>query len=68
MPMSKKNYEKAARIVQAFRESEIGEPPVYLAGKTFYPSEAIEESFIMLFQDDNPRYDVALFRRACRRK
>jgi hypothetical protein len=33
--MSKKNYEKAARIIQAFRESEIGEPPVYLAGKTF---------------------------------
>jgi hypothetical protein len=67
MAMSKKNYEKAAAIVRAWREAEIGESPVKRAGATVTAASVIEEAFVLLFKDDNPSYDVARFRAACRK-
>jgi len=52
--MSKRDYEKAAKIAQSWgRENEL---PARLA---------LVESFIEFFHDDNPRFDAARFRRAC---
>ena len=67
MAMGKKNYEKAARIVQAWREAEIGEPDVRVAGKALKVSSAIEEAFVLFFKDDNPRFAEHIFRQACRK-
>lgn len=49
--MTKKDYEKAARIVQA----------------SMSPGNrgTMEQAFAELFRDDNPRFDEARFRRAC---
>lgn len=57
MPMTKKNYVKAAKIVQEDKEEH---------GDVF--SELMERSFIKLFQDDNPRFDEEKFRFACNRE
>ena len=52
--MTKKNYERAATIVQELRAR----------GENFQ-SYATKEAFIKLFADDNPRFDEARFRAAC---
>lgn len=49
--MSKKDYEKAARIAQGFASLQ---------------REAVEQAFVALFlEDGNPHFDVKRFRAAC---
>jgi len=48
--MSKKDYEKAARITQRYDSPQ---------------HTAVEQSFVDLFRDDNPTFDEERFRRAC---
>jgi hypothetical protein len=55
--MTKKDYQKAAEIVQADKEEN---------GDIF--SKLMEQSFVKLFQADNPRFDEERFRFACNRK
>lgn len=53
--MTKKDYEAAAVIVQAIQqEGASGEEAGIVVG-----------AFMRLFRDDNPRFDVARFARAC---
>jgi hypothetical protein len=59
--MTKRVFEKAALVVRAWREAEIGEGPVRVAGRDLWVSNAIEEAFVQLFQEDNPRFDRARF-------
>ena len=54
MPMTKKNYVKAAKLIQAT------EPKVV--------ANQLEEAFVEFFQDDNPRFDEERFRFACNRE
>lgn len=59
--MSKKVYEKAANIARAhWREVEAHQ------GDGRDIAQAVEDSFAMLFADDNPHYDATRFRAACR--
>lgn len=51
--MTKKDYERAARIVQ--------ETPSTAIDARYY----VEGAFVLLFRDDNPLFDEARFRRAC---
>ena len=64
--MTKKVFERAALVVQAWREAEAGEPPVRVAGRTLRVADAIEEAFVQLFKEDNPRFDKARFHRETR--
>lgn len=69
MPMTKKNYEKAAQIVVKKRQA----ARKFLAGSDafrnlYQASNAMEEGFVELFQDDNPRWDEEKFRFACNRE
>jgi hypothetical protein len=52
--MIKKNYEKAAKIVRKMKETDF--------------TGAMEDAFVELFQDDNPRFDEERFRFACNRE
>lgn len=53
--MTKKDYERAAEITQAFAGPE--PDPIY---------NAVCDAFACLFREDgNPRFDEARFRRAC---
>lgn len=54
MPMSKKNYKKAAKLVQ--------DTDPQAAAKI------MEDAFVDFFQDDNPRFDEEKFRFACNRE
>ena len=65
MAMTKKDYEKAAAIVREHWEN--AEAPE-LGGTGHYIARAVEQSFISLFKNDNPRYDVRRFQDACRRR
>lgn len=53
--MSRKDYEKAAEIVRTYR-----------AGGDDYT--AITGAFVALFTNDNPRFDVDRFHKACQPK
>ena len=48
--MSKKDYERAAEIVQDYCSMN---------------ESAVINAFVRLFRDDNPRFDEARFRAAC---
>ncbi len=60
MPMSKKNYEKAAAICRTHWDEVDAHQ-----GDDRAIAAAVEEAFVSLM-DDNPRYDAARFRKACR--
>lgn len=51
--MTKKDYEKAAQIVQKKRKA---------------TAKEVENAFVELFRDDNPRFDEERFRFACNRE
>lgn len=53
--MTKKDYERAATIAQAW-----GRSPCCME-----QGAAVEDAFVSLFEGDNPRFDEARFRRAC---
>lgn len=58
--MTKKNYEKAAKIVRSTRQQ---------MGRGHEATvQLIEESFVELFKDDNPRFNEERFRFACNRE
>ena len=50
MPMTKKNFEAAAELVRVRDGAE---------------ARAAMEAFVELFRDDNPRFDVERFKKAC---
>jgi hypothetical protein len=56
--MSKKDYERAAELVQTARG--IVETRGENAG-----CKLMESTFVLFFMDDNPRFDEARFRAAC---
>jgi hypothetical protein len=80
MAMSKKDFEKAAAIVRQHRKEASASSQHYRgSGPSTWTKEqradydraltiadAIEESFVMLFSNDNPNYDSYRFRKACR--
>ena len=55
--MTKRDYERAATITQEWALSAGEDSPDYC--------RAVEEAFVELFADDNPRFDEARFRAAC---
>ena len=67
MAMTKKNFEKAAAIVRAHRDLLSGETNSSRITTIVQTADAIEDAFVMLFANDNPHYDVARFRVACRK-
>lgn len=56
---TKKDYERAAKIVREFRLHNLE----YAA--TDRCADLIQESFVRFFQDENPRFDEKRFRAAC---
>jgi hypothetical protein len=52
--MSKKDYERAATIVRATKRFDATET-----------RRIVIDAFIELFRDDNPRFNVNQFRKAC---
>lgn len=56
--MSKKDYERAATLVQSAHE--IAENDTERAC-----ARALVHAFVLFFSDDNPRFDAAQFERAC---
>ena len=59
--MTKKDYERAATIVQSMRSDAIGGLGIYSSGTM----ATVEGTFARFFRDDNPRFDEARFRAAC---
>jgi len=60
--MTRRDYEKAARIVREYREINI---------KSHTRKETAwhwENAFVALFEQDNPRFDQTKFRAACQPK
>jgi hypothetical protein len=55
--MSRKDYERAAEIVQNTLK--------YETGGAFSPAKVLVNGFIDLFLGDNPHFDQARFRAAC---
>lgn len=53
--MTKKDYIKAAEIV---RQDSIKNGDIF--------SKLMENSFVKLFREDNPRFDESRFRQACK--
>lgn len=53
--MTKRDYERAATIAQAWVQH----------GLLMEQGAAVEDAFVSLFEGDNPRFDEARFRRAC---
>jgi hypothetical protein len=53
--MTKKDYQKAAEIV---KQDSISNGDIF--------SRLMEESFVKLFRNDNPRFDERRFRTACK--
>ena len=58
--MTKKDYEKAAKIISECTDSPRGFSP------RDHETDWAIKLFVRLFLDDNPRFDVDRFRRACR--
>lgn len=54
--MTKKDYEKAARVVRVAFPSKTSR----------VRREAVVNAFVIFFLDDSPRFDEARFRKACR--
>jgi len=63
--MTKKDYEKAAAIARdkAAQAQNYNTPSAKKIGLIVH--QAVVESFINLFMDDNPRFDQVRFRQAC---
>jgi hypothetical protein len=60
--LNRKDYEKAAKIVRKYRV----DTSAYKINPLI--SSSMEDGFIELFQDDNPRFDEERFRFACNRE
>lgn len=58
--MTKKDYEKAAKIVRRFR---VNTPDHWIEPLI---SSSMEDGFIELFKNDNPRFDEKRFCAACK--
>lgn len=56
--MTKKDYERAATLVQSAHEIAVNDVERACA-------KAMVHAFVLLFADDNPRFDEDRFRRAC---
>jgi hypothetical protein len=56
--MTRKDYERAAVLIQSAHEIAQDETEKACA-------RALVHAFVLFFQDDNPRFDEARFRRAC---
>lgn len=64
--MTRKNYIKAANIVKEFRQKHSQGGTFADAGVVDHVGNQLENSFVEFFSDDNPRFDVATFRKACK--
>lgn len=56
--MTKKDYERAASLIQTAAEMAVERTEHQVV-------KVMTETFVLFFQDDNPRFDEARFRRAC---
>ena len=59
--MTRRDYERAARIVREYREHHKSRVANGIA--TYW-----EDAYIALFEEDNPRFDQTKFRAACQPK
>lgn len=67
--MTKKDYIRAAKIVHDMRVDAKSTSRVIGAKQRLYEenvSTEVEDSFVRLFRDDNPRFDENRFRQACK--
>ena len=67
--MTKQNYEVAARIVQTFSPSSIVYAHRVLSTRekkaAQLEAKVVCTAFVLLFRDDNPRFDQERFMKAC---
>jgi hypothetical protein len=67
--MTKKDYIKAAKMVKEMRVSAHSTSRSIGPKQRLYEenvSVEMEDSFVKLFRDDNPRFDENRFRQACK--
>lgn len=66
--MTKKDYIKAAKIVHNMRVGAHTRDRVISDSQRFHEESValeMEDTFVMFFRDDNPRFDEKRFRQAC---
>jgi len=66
--MTKKNYNKAAKMVQDLYMTDVFAIR-HQDGETVYDCRApiaVENAFVLFFQSDNPNFDEDRFRKACK--
>lgn len=67
--MTKKDYIKAAKMVKGMRVDARSSSRTIGPKQRLYEenvSVEMEDSFVKLFRDDNPRFDETRFRQACK--
>ena len=65
MAMSKKDYERAALIVQGMRRDAASKLPQEGGVLSQFHADGAQYGFIQLFAGENPRFDEARFCAAC---
>lgn len=63
--MTKKDYERAARIVQDTLRTDARIDRLAKGPGDALVAEVLQDVFVKLFRGDNPRFDEFRFRRAC---
>jgi hypothetical protein len=64
--MSKKDYERAAEIVQGWEETgQLEATTAFEQCLVSVGTKAMTEAFLKFFSADSPRFDAARFRAAC---